>query len=169
MYVGFQGTSIFILPRHSEGKTHGEPQGWAFLGPAQVTSLVEVRSPRTFGRGGGDCGDREARGPGQRVAGGAPRPLRRQSGSRASGERSPGGEGRTTPAEAAPGPAPAWGGLGPGNLGRRGRRPGTLLPLRPHGRGSCGSDACRVVASQCPPPAPLPRPSRPLPRPRPAP
>ncbi|XP_012393018.1 uncharacterized protein LOC105748662 [Orcinus orca] len=105
MYVGSQGPSIFILPRHSEGKTHGEPQGWAFLGPAQVTSLVEVRSPRTFGRGGGDCGDREARGPGQRVAGGAPRPLRRQSGSRASGERSLGGEGRTTPAEAAPGPA----------------------------------------------------------------
>ena len=44
---GFPKTLYFHPP--SEGKTHGEPQGLAFLSLAQATSRVEVRRPRTFG------------------------------------------------------------------------------------------------------------------------
>lgn len=75
----------------------------------------EAHSPRAFGRGGGDCGDREASGPGQRVGGDAPRPFHPQSGSPASGDWSPHEERRTVPVEAAPSPA-AGSGLDQGRL-----------------------------------------------------
>ncbi|XP_019509819.1 PREDICTED: serine/threonine-protein kinase D1 [Hipposideros armiger] len=81
----------------------------------------KVRSPRAFGGGGGDCGDREARGPGQRVGGDAPRPLHPQSGSPAYGDRSPCEQRRTVPAPS---------GLGWGRLRPREPRGGDLRLLR---------------------------------------
>lgn len=124
-----------------------------------------MRSPRTFGRGGGNYGDQEDRGSQAAVRGSATRPLRLQLGSWTSGDHSPGEEGRITPAEAAPGPAarscPGWGRFRPQETRAEGAATGhpvaiaaarpRLLRLRhPPGGGS----AVPAPSSPSPPLAP---------------
>ena len=101
---GFPGT-LFLSSPDTPKVT---PKGIAGLGILDntITDHLTSRcaSPWAFGRGCRVCGNRGARGQGRRVAGSALRPIGPQLDGRASGDRSPRGEGRTALAEAASSP-----------------------------------------------------------------